>query len=422
MRFCLYLFCLALLVSCASEEKAGPAAASTFLRYFNGGNNDEARAIIQTEDQGFIILANTAIKPSELIEAHYKIKLIKTDAYGNQQWQKFYPAYGEDDNTQGNSKLSYKGNGIQILSNGGYVITGEDIQNNSSQLMIMTVDSEGNTPHYKTIKSTLSMSGTAVTTDSNGNFLALGAISNSTNVKNMVLCKFRKTSLDSIWTGTYGAGTVINLASKLYLDAGDNAFWGGTIRKDNTTNAIRFIKIITADGNEGGIDFDLPLSKPGITETGNDICRFGNGFAIIGTTNEKRGGALGDFDILFKRVSADGIELSSKSFPVTNQNQEDQGQNETGNALCTTRDGGMLLLGTIDTQGTLGRGDKDFYLIKTDAFGTVEWTQSYGSKFEDIGVSVIRTNDGGYVVLGTTTLSRVKTITLLKVNGTGNLE
>jgi len=414
MRFSIPLLFL-FLIACSTEDKVGPVQATTFVRYFNGGGSDDAQALLQTSDGGYIILANTGIKPSELVDTHFKIKLIKTDAFGNQLWQKFFPEFGNDTNPAG-SKLSYKGNGIEILKDGGYVIAGEDIQNGVSQLMIMTVDSEGSNPAYKTIKSATPMSGVAVAANSNGDFLALGSIPSASELKNMVLCKFSKSSLDSSWLGTYGAGSV-TLANKLFLDSRDNAYWGGTVQRENTNSAIRFVKIVTDPSNLGGIDFDLPLSKPGITETGNDFCSYGAGFAIIGTTNEKKSGGTGDLDILFKRISENGTELSSESFPI-----EGQDQNEVGNSICTTRDGGLLLLSTIDSQGELGRGDKDFYLIKIDPFGELAWSQAYGSKFEDVGVSVIPASDGGYVILGTTTLSRVKTVTLMKVDKNGKIE
>jgi len=399
---------LLILFACTPEDKVDPAHASTFVRYFNGGNSDEAKQVLQTLDNGFIILATTTIKPSELESPFYKIKLIKTDAFGNQQWQKFYPEFG------GETK-NYRGNSIQLLPDGGYVIAGDDIQNDLPKMMILRVDSEGNMVGQRTIKSTFPITGLATSVNKDGDFLALGYIQDGDDNKNMVLAKFNKTNLDSTWSSGYGAGQG-TLAPRLFLDNQSNAFWGGTIQKNNSNSAIRFVKVIADAKNMGAIDFDLPLTNPQYIETGNDFCRFGSGFAVIGTTNQK-GTAVGDLDILFKRVTADGTELASKSFPIG-----DQQQNETGNSICSTADGGFLLLGTIDTQGDIGRGDKDYYLIKINAFGSVEWTQNYGSKFEDIGVNVIQANDNGYVVLGTSNLGRVKTVMLMKTDKNGKIE
>jgi len=402
------LLALILLTACTTEDKVDPVKASTFVRYFNGGNSDVAQQVLQTSDDGFLILATTEIKTSELAPSDFKIKLIKTDPFGNEVWQKFYPDFES-------TGKSYKGNNVIVLPDGGYVIVGEDIQNDSPKMMILKLTSEGEFVSQKTLNSSYSVNGAGVAISTEGNYWALGSITGTTSDKTMLLTKFDKSSLDSLWSQQYGAGQSA-LAPRLFINDQDNAYWGGTIQKDNTNSSIRFVKVQAGASNTGGIDFDLPLSNPLFTETGNDFCRYGSGFAVIGSTNQK-GSGTGDLDILFKRVADDCSELSAQSFPI-----EGQQQNETGNSICSTQDGGLLLLGTIDTQGDLGRGDKDYYLIKINAFGAIDWTQDYGSKFEDDGANVIQAKDGGYLVLGTSSIGRVKTIMLMKTDKNGKIE
>src|SRR5271154_3547367 len=90
------------LISC-KESGVQIAKPSTFVHYFNGGFNDQAQDIIKTSDGGFLILANTLTKTT-LTNSYYKIKLIKTDAYGNEVWEKYFPDFG--------SAHSYKGSGL----------------------------------------------------------------------------------------------------------------------------------------------------------------------------------------------------------------------------------------------------------------------------------------------------------------------
>src|SRR5690349_8016466 len=132
--------------SCLTEDSADPGKASTFLRYYNGGFDDQAQAFEETEDNGFIILASTQITNNNVVIQRSKIKMIKVDQFGNTLWQTLYPAFGDNVNTS-----YYKGRGIIVERNGGGAVTGYTIAGDSidrttgvSYLYIMQTDSEGN--------------------------------------------------------------------------------------------------------------------------------------------------------------------------------------------------------------------------------------------------------------------------------------
>jgi hypothetical protein len=145
---------------------------------------------------------------------------------------------------------------------------------------------------------------------------------------------------------------------------------------------------------------------------------------LIGSKT-KTGGS--DKDILFTKVSEVGGQLFSKVLPVyyPGSTEEVLG-NQDGNAISKTSDNGFIILATIESAtsdaGTIGRGETDYYLIKTNGFGDVEWAQAFGSKRGDVGVGVLQAEDGGYVVLGTTQLANVPTIALIKTNSLGEIE
>ncbi|MDG6223535.1 MAG: hypothetical protein QCH99_09790 [Candidatus Bathyarchaeota archaeon] len=66
-------------------------------------------------------------------------------------------------------------------------------------------------------------------------------------------------------------------------------------------------------------------------------------------------------------------------------------------SLTTTSDGGFALAGNFFS---LNSTHPDFWLIKTDANGTEEWTQTYGCSDNEIAHSLIETSDGGYAIAG----------------------
>ena len=70
-------------------------------------------------------------------------------------------------------------------------------------------------------------------------------------------------------------------------------------------------------------------------------------------------------------------------------------RHDYGHALATTKDGGYILAGqTFSFQDSTS----DTYLIKTDADGQVEWTQTMGSDTLDGANSILQTSDGGYFI------------------------
>jgi hypothetical protein len=83
--------------------------------------------------------------------------------------------------------------------------------------------------------------------------------------------------------------------------------------------------------------------------------------------------------------------------------QWSQTYGETGDdfrySVVETVDGGYAIAGYTFSYGT---GDYDFWLVKTDAAGTTQWNQTYGGPGWDWGQSVVETIDGGYAIAGTT--------------------
>ncbi|MBD3232926.1 MAG: T9SS type A sorting domain-containing protein [candidate division Zixibacteria bacterium] len=64
-----------------------------------------------------------------------------------------------------------------------------------------------------------------------------------------------------------------------------------------------------------------------------------------------------------------------------------------------TDDGGYIVVGSTKSFGV---GDYDVYLVKTDSNGEILWTATFGGEEEDNGYSVKQTSDGGYIICGGT--------------------
>jgi len=113
-----------------------------------------------------------------------------------------------------------------------------------------------------------------------------------------------------------------------------------------------------------------------------------DGFVLAGFTNSS---GNGNHDFYLVKTDPEGELAWSRTF-----GGEDR---DRCWSLALTADGGYVLAGETRS---FGEGEEDFYLVKTDAGGEVQWTRSYGGKKSDRCFAVVQAADGGYVLAGQT--------------------
>ena len=92
---------------------------------------------------------------------------------------------------------------------------------------------------------------------------------------------------------------------------------------------------------------------------------------------------------------------------------------EVANQIIATNDGGYILVGSTDSHY---RTQKNVYVVKIDKDGTREWQSFYGSREADEGFGIVEAKDG-YVIAGYTkgTNNYDSDVYLIKINKNGNV-
>jgi len=142
------------------------------------------------------------------------------------------------------------------------------------------------------------------------------------------------------------------------------------------------------------------------------------GFAMLGFTRHYEGGWVYTSDFwLVKTDSAGNVEWNRTYGTPGYVNLE------SGQSVVQTDDGGYALVGYAG----IWRDPAplyDFWLIKTDSAGNMEWNQTYGGTQKEEAHSMVQTGDGGYALVGCTNSSAATgshDYWLVKTDSTGNV-
>ena len=134
-------------------------------------------------------------------------------------------------------------------------------------------------------------------------------------------------------------------------------------------------------------------------EAGHSIIeRTAGGFVIAGYTTSNNGDVSGnnggeDFWVL-------GLDAS---FNLQWQNALGGSNDEQARDVVEADDGGFVVVGysnSNDGDLTGNQGNRDFWIVKLTAAGSLEWQKNYGGSSNDGAEAVVKTLDGGYAVAG----------------------
>jgi hypothetical protein len=106
---------------------------------------------------------------------------------------------------------------------------------------------------------------------------------------------------------------------------------------------------------------------------------------------------------------------------------------DIGHLIITTNDGGYVVTGHTESFNgdvTGHHGGLDFWLVKLNSLGGIQWQKALGGSDDDYSHSIVLTNDGGYVVTGLSRSSDGDATNnhgnadcwVVKLDSTGNLQ
>jgi len=359
--------------------------------FYNRGNS-----VKQTPDGGYVVVGRTVSFGGGGVQAY----LIRTDAIGNTLWSKNYGGRGSEE-----------GHCIQVTHDGGFIITGysNSFGSGKKDVYLLRTNGDGDTLWTKTYGGAGIDGGMSVWECKDHGFIIAGeTYSYGKGTVNAYLIRTDSKG-DTLWTRVFGGngieqGNSVQETSDggFIITGRTNSFGAGDydvylIRTDNKGHKL-WMQTFGGTGSEEG---------KAVKQT-ND-----NGFIIAGYT--KSFGA-GGTDMYLIKVDKDGNEEWTKTFGGRTD--------DIATGVAQTHEGGYIAAGYSNS---FGRG-VDAYLVRTDEKGNVKWANTYGDESDDFGNAVDQTEDGGFVIGGSTVRSaiqgekseKIKNVYLVKIDASGN--
>jgi len=186
------------------------------------------------------------------------------------------------------------------------------------------------------------------------------------------------------WDETYGGTDFDTATSVVQLDDGGYAIAGNT-HSFAVDWSDAWLIITDANGKE---QWNETYNRQYRDEVYCLIRTSDGGYAMAGST---RPSFVGPIDAWLVKVDASGKKQWDRLYGGPSD--------EYAYAVLQTSDGGYAFAGQTSSSGA---GSIDFWLVKTDADGNMEWNQPYGGPDREEAFSMVATDDGGYALVGYT--------------------
>lgn len=369
-------------LSCGKKGRDTGPASVEWQPVLGGAVNEKAYAAVRGSDGGYVVVGYSSSNNSgEIPRTHgYNDGLIiKLDANGARQWVKSYGGSESDEISA-----------IAAAPDGGYIVAG------------YTISSDGDVPGPRRLEADFWIM----------KIEANGAI------------QWSKAYGSSNWEDK--ANAVVVTSDGGCLVAGHSKGNGDDVSGNHGFASDYWVLKLDASGNKqwartyGGTDVDDAYSIIACPD---------GAFAIAGTAASVDGDLTGGergLDVWVVKIDGSGNILWNKTYGGSGH--------ERGYSIKNTPDGGFIVAGNTssnDGDVTGNHGHYDAWVVKLDANGNKQWAKTYGGiDDEDIG-TVLLSSDGGYVLGGSTSsydgdIARPagsgSDYWLVKLNAAGDLE
>lgn len=278
-----------------------------------------------------------------------------------------------------------QGYSVAQTLDGGHVIAGytESFGAGYSDAYLVKTGSSGDTIWTRTYGGTGYDYGYSVQQTADSGYIISGRTPDGSGYCDVYIIRTNAAG-DTMWTRTYG-GTGKEYGNSVQLTSD-----GGFIIAGYTESfgAGPFDVYLIKTDAPGDTVWTRPYGGAGTDQGSSVVQTPGGGYVIAGWTDSY---GAGNYDAYLVKTNASGDTMWTRTYGGADY--------DWGYSAQQTADSGYIIAGVTQS---FGAGDRDVWLIKTDAYGDTQWTRTYGGASMDEGYFGAQTSDGGYIIAGLT--------------------
>ncbi|MDP3056927.1 MAG: hypothetical protein Q8N37_00170 [bacterium] len=340
---------------------------------YGGMSNDLVWSMQQTLDSGYVLAGETTSFGAGSSDGW----LIKTDSFGNEQWNKTFGGTISD--------YVYF---VQQTSDSGYILAGAttSYRDRSGDGWLIKTDSFGNEQWNKTFGGIGDLEAlSSVQQTSEGGYILVGTklLYGTINEYNAWLIK-TDASGNELWSKIFG-GIYSDGAKSVQQTSEGGYIIAGSTKSYGAGNEDAWLIKTDANGNEqwnktfGGIYYDAAKSVQQTLDGGYILAGYNYPSGIIG------------YNAWLVKTDVNGNEQWNKTIGGRNA--------DYASSVRQISNGGYIIAGYT---AFFDASKYDAWLIKIDSSGNEQWNKTFGGINIDQAYFAQQTSDGGYVLAGYT--------------------
>ncbi len=341
------------------------SVSKSWARTYGGTFSEEAYSVVQTSDGGFMVAGQT----NSFGSTHPHFWVLRLDEDGTVVWERAFTGIG------GDAALS----AVQT-SDGGFAVAGTTGSFGAGRdFWVLRLDEDGTVVWENAYGGPGSEVAYSLVQTSDGGFIVAGySIPFGGGDADFLVLRLDEDG-GVAWEKAYGGPRFDTALSVIQVSDGDFIAAGNT----NSFGAGDYDFWVLRLDESGSVVWDKTFGGPNFEEL-RSLGPTSDGGFIIG------GSSVDGYWVL--RLDADASVVWEKSYNAPGFYPDEV------YSVGQTPDEGFIVAGTENR----GFSDANFWLLRLNTDGGVEWERKYGGPLADEAFSAGQTSDGGFIVAGRT--------------------